>query len=206
MSVLVCFLCKYLVCVCLVFWSVHGTLSSIFQSTHDTAGVVISCVSCSLVVSSVLVSSSLSGRSETLAFSRSFFCRPSSIAPDTEGVVITPVWSACFLVYVTARCIRAAPAHFSNQRFRSRPVVCAVDTAFDETFLMELQGPESMSPVEISTSCVYSFLVSVLSVVCLCLVCCLFLLVLLLKCHGMTIPVRLKNRDWLKKRDFHPKW
>ena len=31
--------------------------------------------------------------------------------------------------------------HFRNQRFRSRPVPCCLEPAFDESFLMDLQSP-----------------------------------------------------------------
>ena len=41
--------------------------------------------------------------------------------------------------------------HFRNQRFRSRPVPCGLEPAFDESFLMDLQPPDSTELVDLAT-------------------------------------------------------
>ena len=41
--------------------------------------------------------------------------------------------------------------HFRNQRFRSRPVACCLEPAFDESFLMDLQSPDSTELVDLAT-------------------------------------------------------
>jgi centrosomal protein CEP76 len=41
--------------------------------------------------------------------------------------------------------------HFRNQRFRSRPVPCCLEPAFDESFLMDLQSPDSTELVDLAT-------------------------------------------------------
>jgi centrosomal protein CEP76 len=41
--------------------------------------------------------------------------------------------------------------HFRNQRFRSRPVPCSLEPGFDESFLMDLQSPDSTELVDLAT-------------------------------------------------------